>query len=77
MNAARRAARGLGKEVTSINVGDALWRHLADELGDSRAKKICEDLALVLANHDLVHSPDLCKALFYHMITVTEGWNSV
>lgn len=54
-----------------------LWRYIADELGDCEAKKICEDIAMVLANHHLVRSPELCKALFYHMISVTEGWNSV
>lgn len=57
--------------------GDILWRHLADVLGDGEAKNICEDIAIVLANHHLVQSPDLCKALFYHMISVTEDWNSV
>lgn len=59
------------------NVGDSLWRYLANALGDDEAKRICEDIAMVLANHKLVHSPDLCKALFYHMISVTEDWNSV
>lgn len=57
------------------DVGDALWDHLAVTLGDGGAKKICEDLALVLANHGLVQSPDLCKAIFYYMISVTEDWN--
>lgn len=57
--------------------GDILWAHLASETGKDEAKKICEDIALVLAKHGLVQSPDLCKALFYHMISVTEDWNSV
>lgn len=56
---------------------DVLWAYLSAELGRDEAKKICEDLAMVLADHRLVHSPDLCKALFYHMISVTEDWNSV
>lgn len=56
---------------------DVLWAHLSAELGKDEAQKICEDLAMVLADHHLVHSPDLCKALFYHMISVTEDWNSV
>lgn len=57
--------------------GDILWDYLSANLGADEAKRICEDVAMVLANHHLVHSTDLCKALFYHMISVTEDWNSV
>lgn len=46
-------------------------------LGTDRAKKVCEDLALVLAKHNLVHSPEICKELFTYMISVTDDWNPV
>ena len=56
---------------------DILWNYISAELGENEAKRTCEDIAMVIANHKLVQSPDLCKALLYHMISVTEGWNSV
>lgn len=65
------------KCITNKGTAGALWAHLSAALGEDEAKKTCEDIAMVLATHHLVHSPDLCKALFYHMISVTEDWNSV
>lgn len=57
--------------------GELLGNFLDTVLGEQRAKKICEDLAFVLAKHDLVQSPDICEVLFLYMISVTDGWNSL
>lgn len=55
----------------------ALGVQLDAALGEAEAKKVLEDIALVLAKHRLVQSPEVCKMLFAYMIFVTEGWNSV
>lgn len=57
--------------------GELLGNFLDIVLGEQKAKKVCEDLALVLAKHDLVQSHDICEVLFLYMISVTDGWNSL
>lgn len=60
------------REMQDVLVGklDAL-------LGEERVKKVCEDIALVLAKYGLVQSPTECELLFRYMIFVTQGWNSL
>lgn len=55
--------------------GETLGNCLDIVLGEQRTKKICEDIAFVLAEHGLVQSPEICEALFLYMISVTDGWN--
>lgn len=55
--------------------GETLGNCLDTVLGEQRAKKICEDIAFVLAEHGLVQSPEICEVLFLYMISVTDGWN--
>lgn len=48
-------------------VCDALGRALDSELGPDKAKALCQDLALVLANHKLTRRPELCEKVFGYM----------
>lgn len=50
---------------------------LADELGEEKLDAIGKDLALLLRNHGLHRSPDVCEVLFFYMADVVKGWNSV
>lgn len=51
-----------------------LEKQLNDVLGEEKTKAVMQDLALVIAKHNLVKSPEICKMLFDYMVIVTEGW---
>ena len=55
--------RALGEQIDSI-------------LGKDEAKSVLQDLALVIAKHDLVQKPEICDLLFRYMVFVTKGWTN-
>lgn len=54
----------------------ALGKELDSILGLERFKALGEDLAMVIAKHNLTRSPDICEKVFRYMAFVIRGWNS-
>lgn len=54
----------------------ALGEELDSILGLERFKALGEDLAMVIAKHNLTRSPDICEKVFRYMAFVIRGWNS-
>jgi len=56
-------------------------RALGDELdrilGPKEFKVLGQDLALVIAEHQLTRKPEVCEKVFRYMSFVIFGWNSV
>lgn len=52
-------------------------RSLLAVLGDCELRRIGEQIAEIVRQHDLQQSPDVCKMLFSYMSGVIEGWNCV
>ena len=50
---------------------------LAENLGEEKLSEVCRDLAVLLKNHGIHRSPDVCEVLFFYMADVVKGWNSV
>lgn len=53
----------------------ALGFELDAILGQDECKALCQDIALVLANHKLTRQPELCEKVFRYMSGVVFGWN--
>lgn len=66
----QRIARKKGGEIKMSE----LEKQLNNVLGEEKTKAVMQDLALVIAKHNLVKSPEICKMLFDYMVVVTEGW---
>lgn len=64
--------KGGGRKPTSK---ETLGRELDAELGEDEAKELCQDIALVIANHKLTRRPELCEKVFRYMSGVVSGWN--
>lgn len=43
---------------------------------DDELKEIGEEIAEIVRQHGLQHSPEKCRELFNHMADVIDGWNS-
>lgn len=56
---------------------EKLGRELDLTLGESNAKSLLQDLAMVFAKHGLVRQPNVCESALRYMVFVTKGWNSV
>lgn len=52
-------------------------RKLLEHLSAAELKNIGESIADVIRQHDLHHSPDVCRELFSYLADVIEAWNSV
>lgn len=50
---------------------------IESELGEEEARKTIEDIAQLLAQHELTRNPALCDKLFRYMSAVVSGWNSL
>lgn len=48
---------------------------IESELGEEEARRIIEDIAQLLAQHELTRNPALCDKLFRYMSAVVSGWN--
>lgn len=46
-------------------------------LGEERLKKIGEQFAEIVRQHDLQKLPDVCRKLFSYMSDVIDNWNCV
>ncbi len=53
-----------------------LLNEIESELGEEEAKRIIEDIAQLLAQHELTRNPALCDKLFRYMSAVVSGWDS-
>ena len=56
---------------------EKLLDEIESELGEEEAKRIIEDIAQLLAQHELTRNPALCDKLFRYMSAVVSGWNSL
>ena len=54
---------------------EKLLDEIESELGEEEAKRIIEDIAQLLAQHELTRNPALCDKLFSYMSAVVSGWN--
>lgn len=54
---------------------EKLLDEIESELGEEEAKRIIEDIAQLLAQHELTRNPALCDKLFRYMSAVVSGWN--
>ena len=55
----------------------AALEQIESELGEEEARKTIEDIAQLLAQHELTRNPALCDKLFRYMSAVVSGWNSL
>ena len=55
---------------------EKLLDEIERELGEEEAKRIVEDIAQLLAQHELTRNPALCDKLFRYMSAVGSGWDS-
>lgn len=55
----------------------ALGKQIDLALGEEEGKLVLQDLAMVIAKHNLVHKTEVCELLFRYMVFVTKGWNAV
>ncbi len=56
---------------------EKLLDEIESELGEEEARRIVEDIAQLLARHELTRNPALCDKLFRYMSAVVSGWNSL
>ena len=56
---------------------EKLLDEIESELGEEEARKTIEDIAQLLAQHELTRNPALCDKLFRYMSAVVSGWNSL
>ncbi len=61
------------KSAEQTALGDELDRIL----GPKEFKVLGQDLALVIAEHQLTRKPEVCEKVFRYMSFVIFGWNSV
>lgn len=61
----------------SIRQQASLETNLVRSLGDSKLKKIGQQISGVLLENGLTKSPDTCSDLFRYMESVVWGWNEV
>lgn len=54
-----------------------LGHEIESQIGQEKFKAIGQDLAMVVAKHDLTKAPILCRKIFDYMCFVIQGWNSV
>lgn len=47
------------------------------QIGQEKFKAVGQDLAMVVAKHDLTKDLTLCRKIFDYMCFVIQGWNSV
>lgn len=62
-------------EIKKRLAANEAW--LLSVLGDGKLKKIGEQMAEIVRQHDLQKSPIVCRRLFSYLSDVIEGWNSV
>ena len=62
-----------GKSVEQSTLGNELDMIL----GSDKFKALGEDLAFVIAKHNLTREPEICEKVFHYMSFVIFGWNSV
>jgi len=62
----------LNKERSTKKI--ALGEQIDLALGKDEAKSVLQDLAMVIAEHNLVHKPEVCELLFRYMTFVTKSW---
>lgn len=60
------------KSAEQTALGDELDRIL----GPEEFKALGQDLALVIAKHNLTRKPEVCEKVFHYMSFVIFGWNS-
>ena len=61
----------------SIRQQASLETNLVRSLGDSKLKKIGQQISGVLLENGLTKSPDTCSDLFRYMESIVWGWNEV
>ncbi len=61
------------KSAEQSALGDELDRIL----GPDEFKVLGQELALVVAKHELARKPEICEKVFRYMSFVISGWNSV
>ena len=53
-----------------------LGKELDNLLGPEKFKALGQDLAMVVAQHELTRKPEICEKVFRYMSFVIRGWNS-
>ena len=54
---------------------EKLLNEIESELSEEEAKRTIEDIAQLLAQHELTRNPALCDKLFRYMSAVVSGWD--